>query len=115
MSAGDVRVRSRPRFLAMVYVCACGCASAALSPFHRFLAIIDQALDVCHDLLCFLIAAVNHQPTRTLRNPTAKENDDEPERRADSKRAAPPEPDWNIARIKKHKCCRCAKGRADPV
>src|SRR6059036_1255520 len=39
-----------------------------------------------NDPFRFVIAAVNHQPTRTFWNPAAEENHNEPEHRADAKR-----------------------------
>src|SRR5215469_4541151 len=68
-----------------------------------------------NDLFRFIIPSMDHQPARTLWNPASKENDDEAQHCADSKCASPPQPDWNIARIEKHKRSRCAHRRADPV
>src|SRR6266404_3164702 len=65
----------------------------------------DVSFHVGHDFFRFTIASVNHQPTRTLRNPAAKENHDEPQRRADSKGAPPSEPNWNSPRIEEKKGC----------
>src|SRR5882724_8762265 len=59
----------------------------------------NLSFHVADNLLRLLIAAMNHQPTRTLRNPTAKENHNETERRTDSKGTSPSQPDRYPARI----------------
>src|SRR5882724_1060870 len=64
----------------------------------------DLLFHLSNDSLSFIVPPVNHQPARTFRNPTTKENHDEPQRRADSKRTSPPEPRWDVTRIEQNKC-----------
>src|SRR4029453_2564982 len=67
------------------------------------------------DPLRLFIATMNHQPTRTLRNPTAKENHNKTERSADSKSETPSQPGWYPTRIEQNKRGGCAECGADPV
>src|SRR5205823_1723185 len=46
---------------------------------------------------------------------TAKENHDKSQGRADCKRAAPAQPDRNVAGVEQNECRSCAYGSADPV
>src|SRR4029077_19525315 len=61
------------------------------------------------DAFCFVVTTMNHQPAWTLRNPAAKENHDQTQRRTDSKRQPPSKPDWNPTRIEQHKRGGCAQ------
>src|ERR1043166_1982193 len=49
----------------------------------------DTPLHLRHDPFRFLISPMNHQPARTLRNPPAKENNDQSKNRADRKGKPP--------------------------
>src|SRR5438128_7266135 len=71
--------------------------------------------DLSDNLLRLDISPVDHQPTRTFRNPSTKENHYETQRRADSKRAAPSQPDWQPPRIKQHKSRPGTKRCPEPV
>src|SRR4029077_1085141 len=75
----------------------------------------NLSLDVINDLFRFIVAPMNHQPTRTLRNPASKENHNETERRADSKSETPSKPDWYSTRIEQNKRGGCTERSADPV
>src|SRR5438552_4693414 len=75
----------------------------------------DLLFHLSNNSLSFIVPPMNHQPPRALRNPAAKENYDEPQSRADSECAPPPEPDWNSPRIEQNKRRTCAQGRPDPI
>src|SRR6266487_3243344 len=53
----------------------------------------DRSFDLTNDSFRLLISSVNHEPARTFRNPSAKENYDQTKHRADPKCAAPTQPD----------------------
>src|SRR5437667_3174311 len=75
----------------------------------------DLSFHFSKDFFRLDIPPVNHQPTWAFGHPAPKENHDKPQRRSDSKRATPTQPDWNSSRIEEHKCRSCAYGSADPV
>ena len=75
----------------------------------------DLLFHLSNDSLSFIVPPVNHQPTRALRNPATKENYDEPQRRADSKRASPPEPRRHVVRIEQNKRRSRTHRSANPV
>src|SRR5213080_3049139 len=66
-----------------------------------------------NDFFRFIIAAMNHQPAWTLRNPAPEENHDEPQGGADSKCESPPEPRREIMGIEQNERCRCAHRSSD--
>src|SRR4029450_4074894 len=102
------------------WMCACSNArwkqvTVAAVCDRRPLCNANLLLYVGNNLFRFQIAPMNHQPARTLRNPAAKENHNQTQRRTDSKSESPPKPDWNPVRIEQHKCSGCTQGGADPV
>src|SRR5712692_8608362 len=52
----------------------------------------ETVLNVLHDSFRLSILPVNHEPARTFRNPTAKEDHDQTQCCADSKRTTPAQP-----------------------
>ena len=75
----------------------------------------DLSFHFSNDFFRLDIPPVNHQPTWAFGNPAAKENHDKPQGRADCKRAAPAQPDRNVAGVEQNECRSCAYGSADPV
>ena len=75
----------------------------------------DHLLDLAHHVPCLLDAPMHDEPSRTLGQMPACEDDDEPDERPDGEADAPTEPDRQDARIEEDEGAERSEGGAEPI